>query len=78
MGAPGQGMGGAKSSRPSTLSSAIGRYVKNRFFLFLELVQPVFSALPIGAYGGLGRSAQGVMSPMSGYGASCEHHMTLM
>ena len=27
MGAPGQGMGGAKSSRPSTLSSAIGRFI---------------------------------------------------
>jgi hypothetical protein len=54
MGAPGQGMGGAKSSRPSTLSSAIG------------------SALPLGAYGGLGRSAQGMMSPMSGYGSLME------
>ncbi|CAI8000780.1 CCR4-NOT transcription complex subunit 2 [Geodia barretti] len=54
MGAPGQAMGGAKSSRPSTLSSAIG------------------SALPIGAYGGLGRSGQGMMSPMSGYGSLIE------
>ena len=36
------------------------------------------SALPIGAYGGLGRSAQGMMSPMSGYGASCEHHVIVM
>ena len=27
MGAPGQEMGGAKSSRPSTLSSAIGRFI---------------------------------------------------
>ena len=40
--------------------------------LDISLFSPSPSALPIGAYGGLGRSAQGMMSPMSGYGTSRE------
>jgi hypothetical protein len=43
----------------------------------IAFLENFYSALPIGAYGGLGRSGQGMMSPMSGYG-SCEHHVTVV